>query len=208
MTPQVGPAVKPPSRWRVQWRQVVALVAVWLVLVGNVTVVTVVGGFLLAWLVTVIFPLPPVPYKGRLNPWGVIKLLVILVRDLAVASFSLALFAFGRKMPPTAIVRVQLRSDSDVYQVMVAQLNTIVPGTIVLDARQRTRMLYLHVFDGSDPTRLEAEVADALGIERRVVNAMGSKQERLDLAEKSRHPSVEDRVTPSEQRAALAEEDM
>lgn len=46
-------------RFRFQARQVGVLTLVWLFLVGEVTLVTIVGGVLVAWLVTIVFPMPP-----------------------------------------------------------------------------------------------------------------------------------------------------
>lgn len=173
---------RPVSRFRIQWRQISVLTVFWLILVGDVNLVSVVGGALLAWLVTITFPLPPVNYGGRLHPWDALKLAVATLTDLAVASFALARFAFGRRKPRTGIVRVQLRSDSDFYQVITAVLVSIVPGTVVLDARQRTRTLYLHVFDTPDGDHLAHAVPDTLGIERRVVMALGNEAERAQVA--------------------------
>lgn len=207
MTPEPPPRRPRWWRFRLQWRQVFVLTILWLILVGQVNAITVVGGFLLAWLVTVLFPLPPVSFSGWLHPWGSIVLISRLIYDLGVASFRLATFAFGRRMPPTAIIRVPLRSDSDLYEVMTAQLNTIVPGTIVLDATQRTRTLYLHVFDASEPAKLDHEEAYAWAVERRVVGMLGSRAELAEL----RRIDGEDRVSRAdladrEERAALAEQ--
>ena len=115
---------RPVRQRRMRWqpRQVLVLAAVWLVLVGDINLVTVLGGFLLAILVTIVFPLPPIEWAGRVRPWGLLKLLVHLVKDLAVASFRLAVFAFGRDMPTPGIVRIDLRSDSDLFQVNTAEL--------------------------------------------------------------------------------------
>lgn len=181
LEPPVTDPHRKPSRFRFQWRQSLVLALVWVVLVGHVDVVTVAGGVLIGWLVTVVFPLPPVSYSGRLHPWGIVKLAATVVVDLAVASATLARFAFGRRMPRTGIVRVRLRSDSDLYQVLVSMLVSIVPGTIVLDARQRTRTIYLHVFDTPGGHHIEKAAGDALRLERRVVAALGSKQERAHV---------------------------
>ncbi len=181
MPPEAPPRRPRWWRFRLQWRQVFMLTILWLILIGQVNAMTVVGGFVLAWLVTVLFPLPPISFSGWLHPWGSIVLISRLLYDLAVASFRLATYAFGRRMPPTAIIRAQLRTDSDLYEVVTAQLNTIVPGTIVLDATQRTRTLYLHVFDASDPRKLDDEEAECWAIERRVVRMLGSRAELAEL---------------------------
>ncbi|MBB1501015.1 Na+/H+ antiporter subunit E [Propioniciclava sp. MC1683] len=172
------PLTRPPrNRLRWQPRQVIVLALVWVVLWGQVNLVTVVGGVLMGILVTVLFPLPSIGWAGRPHPWALLVLLGHLVKDLAVASFRLAVFAFGRDMPSPGIVRVDLKADSDLYQVNTAELVSVVPGTIVVDARQRSRILYLHVFDMPKDSTRDEVVADTLALEKRVVRALGSRAE-------------------------------
>lgn len=168
-----------PARSRLRWqpRQVLMLTIVWVVLWGQLNLVTILGGVLVATLITVVFPLLPIEWGGRFHLWGAIVLVGHLLKDLAVASFRLALFAFGRDIPSPGIVRIDLRSDSDLYQVNTAELVSVVPGTIVVDARRRSRILYLHVFDMPDPGMRDHVVADTLALEKRVVRALGSRAE-------------------------------
>lgn len=177
-----------PRRIRWQPRQVALLAVVWLVLVGEVNFVTVVGGIALATLVTIVFPLPSIQWAGRPRLRGSVRLLAHLVKDLAVASVRLAAFAFGRDIPTPGIIRINLRSDVDLYQVNTAELVSVVPGTIVVDARRRSRTLYLHVFDLPDPELRAEVVKDTLALESRVVHALGSKAE-MDALD---HPELRD----------------
>lgn len=169
-------------RFRFQGRQVVVLTLVWLALVGDVSLVTVVGGLVVSWLVTVVFPMTPVHYYGRLRPWGLLKLGAALLRDLATSSWRLATYAFGRKPVTPGIVRVRLRVKSDLYQVNIAELVSVVPGTIVVDARRRTRVLYLHVFDVPEAGGPAQVIIDTRRVERRLVGAVGSDAEIRALA--------------------------
>lgn len=171
-------------RFRLQWRAIVVLALVWVVLWGNYSLVDLLVGLVVAWLITVTFPLPPIRYHGRLRPLGLAKLAVTVLRDLAVASWRLTLAAFSPRIDfSPAVVRVQLRSHNDLYQVETAEIISIVPGSIVIDARRSTRVLYLHLLDvpGGDGVR-QAKAA-ALQVERRVIEAMGSRAEIAALGE-------------------------
>ena len=165
-------------RSRRQGRQVGLLAAVWVCLVGEISLVTVVGGLLIAWLVTIVFPLPPLRYRGRLHPIRAAWLALVLLRDLAVASTRLAVVAFAGRPPRSGIIRVDLASNSDLYQVNTAELASVVPGSLVVDARRRTRSLYLHIFDMDDPAQHDEVIRNTLAIERRVVHAFGTRAER------------------------------
>ncbi len=164
-------------RLRFQGRTILALCLVWLLLWGEVTLLGIITGCLVGWLVTVTFPLAPVRFYGRVRPWGLLKLVVLQCWDLLTASVSLALAAFSRRprIDP-AVIRLRLRSDSDVYQVQTAELLAIVPGTIVIDSDRERRILYLHVFDvrTEDIDRLRHDCWD---VERRVMEAFASPKE-------------------------------
>ena len=174
-----GPVTRRRSRRRVpfQPRQILMLAIIWLVLVGEVNIVSVVGGLLLGWLIMLVFPLPPVDHSGRIHPWRLLVLVVHLVRDLAVSSVRLMGYAFGRSVPHPGIVRVPLHSNADLYEVNTAELASVVPGTIVVDARRKPRLLYLHVFDLPDPSERQDTIDDTWALERRVVAAFGTTEE-------------------------------
>jgi multicomponent Na+:H+ antiporter subunit E len=161
-----------------QWKMIVILTIVWVLLLGQLTLGTIVAGFLLGLLVTLVFPLPPVEFHGRLHPTGQLRLAVRLVLDLVRSSFVVALLAFRRETPKSAMIRVDLRSDSDLYQTLTSELVCLVPGSIVVEARRSTRTLYLHVLDVEQLSDLEPIRQSVLDAEARVIAAYGSAEER------------------------------
>jgi len=165
-------------RWRLQWRAILMLALIWVVLWGTYSLVDFLVGMVLAWLITVTFPLPPIRYHGRLRPIGLFILAITVLRDLAVASWRLTMSSFSPRIDfKPAVIRVELRSSSDLYQVETAELISIVPGSIVIDARRSSRVLYLHLLDVSGPDGVPRAKAEALNVERRVLRAMGSRAE-------------------------------
>ncbi|MGC3994239.1 MAG: Na+/H+ antiporter subunit E [Propionicimonas sp.] len=162
-------------RFRFQWRAVLLLALVWVMLWGNPSLLNILYGLVLGWLVTVVFWLPPIRYYGRVHPGRLLVLVLAQLRDLAVAAVQLAAVSFRRRVDlHPGIIRVELRSNNDLYQVMVAQLISIVPGTLVVETSRHPRLLYLHVFDLPDEHAIEHERSHALAIERRLVRAFGS----------------------------------
>lgn len=162
-------------RFRFQGRAVLLLAAVWVLLWGDASLLNIVFGVVLGWLVTVIFWLAPIRYYGRVHPWRVLVLVVTQLKELAVASVHLAAVAFRPKLSlRPGVIRVELRSNSDLYQVGVAQLISIVPGTLVVEVSRHPRLLYLHVFDLPDDGAVERERKHALALERRLVEAFGT----------------------------------
>lgn len=166
------------QRFKFRPLSVLGMTAVWMVLWGSVAPMTIVSGILLGWLVSVIFPLPPIYWEGRFHPLGFVNLVWHLLRDLVVSSIRMVSLAFARKVELNAgIVRVDLDSDNDLYQVQVAELISLVPGTVVVEVVRHPRRLYLHALDlvGPDPVdRIQQMTHD---VEGRVLAAFGSKQE-------------------------------
>ena len=165
-------------RFRFQWRAVLLLALIWVLLWGDASLLNILYGALLGWLVTVVFWLAPIRYYGSVHPWRLLVLVATQLKALAVASVQLAAVAFR----PTVhlrpgVIRVELRSNNDLYQVGLAQLISIVPGTLVVEVVRRPRLLYLHVFDLPEETSVEDERSNALQLERRLVEAIGSAAE-------------------------------
>lgn len=162
----------------IQWGTVVWLVIVWNLLWGEFSWGNIIGGFLLGVLVVVIMPLPQIEFKGRIRPLFVLVLVLRFLLDLFIASFQVAVQAFQfRKTPRGAIVRVKLRSDSDLYMTLTSELSCLVPGSLVIEAHPLSQTLYVHVLDldsygGADKVR-----KDVLSLEARVMRALASKDE-------------------------------
>lgn len=165
-------------RFRFQARSVLFLGIVWVLLWGQASVLNLVVGLLLGWLITILLWLAPIRYYGRLHPWRILVLVAVMLKDLASASVQLAMVAFRRRIElRPGIIRVDLRSDSDLYQVILGELISIVPGTLVVETRRRPRALYLHVFDLPDEAAIEHGRTHALALERRLVEAVGGADE-------------------------------
>ncbi len=157
---------------------VVVLTAVWVLLWDQVTLFTILTGVLVALAVGLVFPLPPIELHGRIRPVGLARLVGRLLLDVIRSSFSVVALAFRfGQTPHSAIIRVQLRSRSDLYLTQTAELVSLVPGTIVLEAHRAISTLYLHVLDTVSEADLVRAERDVLAAEDRVVRAFGSDAE-------------------------------
>ncbi|MFX4272208.1 Na+/H+ antiporter subunit E [Propionibacteriaceae bacterium Y1685] len=162
----------------IQYKTVIALAVVWVLLWGQLSVANVVLGVAVGLLVTLVFPLPPISFHGRLRPWGAIRMVLRLLYDLVVSSFIVVVrvFQFGRTFD-NAVLRVPLRSHSDLYMTLTAELTCLVPGSVVLEARRASDTIYIHVMDVRGPEDLEAARRGTLASEQRVLRALGSAEE-------------------------------
>lgn len=166
------------SRRRPPWRMLVWLTLVWLMLWGRFSTGTLLAGVAIAALVTTALPLPAVEFKGRIHPVATAHLIGRFILDLVRASIQVTLLALNPSRTPSgAVIRVHLRSESDLYLTLTAELSTLVPGSLVVEANRQTGVLHLHILDVDALGGIEKVRADTLGIEARVLRALASDDE-------------------------------
>ncbi|KZM33841.1 Na+/H+ antiporter subunit E [Oerskovia enterophila] len=193
------------GRLTAQWRTVAWLTVVWVMLWGDLSWGNVIAGVIIASLLITFMPLPSIATSGTVRPWPLLVLVSRFVADLVVASFQVSMQAFRfHHTPHGAVVGVRLRNPSDIYMTITAELSSLVPGSLVIEAHRLTGMLYLHVLDldaagGADKVR-----QDTLDLEARVLRAFASNEE-LKAAGLYHHPgepSVPAGASPSGTRGA------
>jgi multicomponent Na+:H+ antiporter subunit E len=121
---------------------------VWILLWGKLSAANILGGLVIAALVTVLLPLPVVPIEGRLHPLSLMRLAVVVGYQLVLSSLQVAWLAIKPGPPPlTAVLRAQLSIKSDLVLALAANILTIIPGSMVLEIDQERRLIYVHVID-------------------------------------------------------------
>ena len=177
---------------------VVVLTGVWVLLWNHPSLFIVLTGVLLALLIGLVFPLPPIELHGRVRPLGLSRMVLRLLADVVTSSLSVVRLAFRfGTAPRSAIIRVRLRSRYDLYLTQTAELVSLVPGTIVVEARRSSSTLYLHVLDTVSEADLERAAQEALAAEARAIRAFGSTQEIAELSDPRPEP-VDPRPEPVE----------
>lgn len=166
-----------PSLLR-QWPTILWLTVVWVLLWGSLSWGNVIAGLLIAVAVTGLLRMTPVDFHGRVRPWGVIVLVTRFIWDLFKASFEVSWVALRpRHTPHGAVIGVQLRSHSDLYLTITAELCSLVPGSLVVEAHRLTGKLFLHVLDVEQVGGIEAARTVVLEQEERVLRALASDTE-------------------------------
>lgn len=161
-----------------QWPSVVFIVAIWNLLWGNFSIANVLSGLLIAVLVLAVFPLPPVHFTGRPRPLGILTTAARFVSDLVAASVQVAWLAVRPGPPPrSAVIKVDLYSDSDLYLTLTAEFVSLVPGSVVIEVRRATSTLFVHIIDVDDMDDIAAARRRVLEEERRVMYALASDAE-------------------------------
>jgi len=150
-------------RWALRVWSVCWLVAVWILLWGDVSAANILGGLAVALLITFLLSLPVVPVEGRLHPLSLAKLTLVIGRNLVVSSLQVAWLAIKPGPPPmSAVLRVRLPLKSDLVLALAVHAINLTPGTMALEIDRDRRLVYVHVLDiGSQraANRFYAEIA-------------------------------------------------
>lgn len=183
-----------PSDWRSGPRllpfSVVIMTGVWVFLWGDFAPFGIVSGVLIAWLIKAQFPMPPVFWPGRLHLRGALRLVLGLLYDLVVSSWRVVRLTLDpRRTLRPGIVKVEQYTDVDLYQVQIAEMVSLVPGTVVVELVSSPRRLYLHVLDMDEEHDADSIREMATEIEHRVLDAFGSRQEQESFEQEHDRPS-------------------
>ncbi|MDH6237920.1 Na+/H+ antiporter subunit E [Cryobacterium sp. CG_9.6] len=154
------------------------LAVLWMLLWGSASWLNFVTGIGFAILVSVAFYLVPVQLSDRANVWFILSFFVRLIVDIVRASVSVAALALSpRLVTSNAIVAVHLRTRSDLILTWTAVATSIVPGSIVVEIDREHSTLYLHVLNIRSAGDLERFRRSVLDTERRIIRAVGSRQD-------------------------------
>ncbi len=124
------------------------LMLVWVLLWGKASAANIIGGLVIALLVTVLLPLPAVPVEGRVHPLSLLRLASVVAYQLVLSSLQVAWLAVKPGPPPlTAVLRAQLAIKSDLVLALAVNIFTLIPGSMVLEIDQERRLIYVHVID-------------------------------------------------------------
>ncbi|UTT61701.1 Na+/H+ antiporter subunit E [Microcella humidisoli] len=170
------------ARARVTVRQqlplLAALVALWMMLWGSMTPLTILSGIVVALIVTRAFYLPAVELSGRFNPFWFAVFVARVLAEMVVASFQVALLAIGpRARHRSALVKVDLTTRSDFILTGTALAVSLVPGSVVVEVDRASTVLYVHSLSVRTDADVEKARAHVLGLERDLLRAWGSRAE-------------------------------
>jgi len=170
------------SRLRQQGVLLVWLVLVWNLLWGTFSWANLLSGVVIALVITTLLPLPTVETVGAFRPLAALRFLGRFLVDLVVSSVEVSWLAFRPGTHRSAIITVQLRTDSDLLLTVIAEALSLVPGSLVLDLDREHSIMAIHLVQVRDEAHVERQRATVLGMEDRVVRAFGSAEDirRLD----------------------------
>lgn len=159
------------------------LVVLWVLLWGRVTPGLVVSGLVVALLAVALFPLPPLAIEGRVRPIAALRFATRFAYDVVRASIEVASLAFRRDQEaPTAVIGVPLLTRSDLMLTLVAEVLSLVPGSLVVEVDRHDAIVYVHLIGVRDLQAVERERLRVRQQEARMIRAFGAPADRAALA--------------------------
>lgn len=163
------------------------LVALWMLLWGQFTVLAFVSGIVVALFVTRVFRLPIVELSGRINIYYSVLFLVQFLGAVVVGALAVAVQVFDlRKQPGSAIIAVPLRYADDLIMTHVSVTSSLIPGSLVVESDRDRRILYLHIIGVRTTADSDRQRDGVMRWERRIVRAVGSSAQYRALREDER----------------------
>lgn len=153
--------------------RLVALVALWVALYGELSVGNVVGGLLVAGVVVSFFPSTSGSVR-HVRPWGAMQLGWYVFVNLMTSTWAVVVAVlFPRPDRVEASVKaVQVTTRSATAMTLMGNLITLTPGTMTVDVDESAGVLHVHVLGRVDDrqfaesmARLEQKVVAALALE-------------------------------------------
>ena len=165
------------SAWLNRWPMLLWMTVLWVLLWGDWTLANVLAGFVVAVLLLLLAPMPAVGYGGGLSVPGTVWLIAKFILDVLLASVEVSKLAIRPRPPEGGVIRIRLRSESDVILTLTGVFTSLVPGSIIVEAHRFTGTLYVHVLDLPTSGGAEAFRQQVLRQERRLLYALSSQED-------------------------------
>jgi multicomponent Na+:H+ antiporter subunit E len=164
---------------------VAALVGVWVLGWGELSLANVLSGILVSLLVLALFPLGPLPERRghTLRPLATLHLIGFFLVELVLSNVAMTRDLLGnRSRIRTGVVAYPLRVDSVGLLTFLANVVALTPGMMPIefdDADGQPKVIYLHVTRMHERPRIVSTVAR---YEELALRAFGSPDELAALA--------------------------
>ncbi|MFB4211908.1 Na+/H+ antiporter subunit E [Shouchella sp. JSM 1781072] len=126
----------------------VVLAIVWMLFQNSFTIVDFVVGYTIGFFVVLVL----IRFKGYefyfARVWSLIKLMLIFMKELAIANVSVMKTALSPKMDVApGIVAVPTRLETETEKTMFAVMMTLTPGTLSIEFSLDSNVIFVHALD-------------------------------------------------------------
>ncbi len=153
------------------------LTLVWVLLWGTFSLKTLVFGLVVAFAITVLFPMPTSSSPLGVRPVRIASLVAYVAWDLFTSTLRVSWQAvrYGPRVK-AGIVAVRTLTDSDYLTAVLSNAISLAPGKFVIQIDRGTRTCYVYSL-GMVGDEREAVREEVLHLETRIVRALGTSDE-------------------------------
>lgn len=149
----------------------IALAVLWMSLQGQFTPGHFLFGFVLGYVVLLLCR-PALPKSSySLKVWQVGNLLFYVVTQIPLANVQVAWQVLRPRLDlQPGVIAYPLRARTDMEITLLANLISLIPGSVSVDLSPDRSTLYVHVMDLRDPDKFKGSLRQ--GLERRVLEVL------------------------------------
>lgn len=160
------------------------LFVVWLLLIRDLSAVSICGGLLIAVALQTFSPMPHVNPVKSFRPLRVTWLILRFAWDLLASAFQVAYVVLRSKPARPQMIEVEMVTRSEFYLTMASAMTCLVPGSLVVRAQISPSRVVLHVLDGQLSGGARGVEKSLHALEMRIVKALGSRAEIREAEER------------------------
>jgi len=135
------------------------LIVLWVALWGEVSLVNIATGFIVAVVLSLLFPgSRRSKHKIRIIP--ATMFFFYMLRSIIVASWTVivAVLFPNEKRRHVEIIRIKLESTSTLIRAVIANTISLTPGTVIVSIDAETSVMDIHVLGRIDPERFRNQI--------------------------------------------------
>jgi multicomponent Na+:H+ antiporter subunit E len=146
------------------------LALAWAAVTGSFTLANLILGFVLGAATLYLIREQTGSLSYFIRIWRVFSLIALFLYELVLSAIKVALLVVQPRMDlKPGILKFPLRLETDASITLLANLITLTPGTLTIDASEDRRFLWVHALDCSNPDKTREEIAS--GFERKIMEA-------------------------------------
>ena len=138
-------------------------------------------GFLVSITIIVMFPMPPITPGFRLRPLQTVWMVSHISWQMILAGIQVSIQIFRRETVKSSVIKVSLRTASDLMLVCTAIATTVIPGSVVIEVAPEEHVMFVHFLGAKDKTKVEEAREGIFMLEERIVRALGTGKNVADL---------------------------
>ncbi|MFT4147796.1 MAG: Na+/H+ antiporter subunit E [Micrococcaceae bacterium] len=152
------------------------LVLLWMILWGNASALTIIGGVIVMLIVLAVFRLPSIAVTDRFDSFYTLYAFIWFLKELVMASLRVTVVALTKgSHVKNAILGVKLLPTSPMTTTVASHFVTLVPGSSVIDIDFTNHIMYIHALNVENESDMQKIRDETVNIHHKTMRCIGTK---------------------------------